>query len=201
MVIIIVAGALVGFGIWLWAGVGNERLQVLLRRPDDEQGMESAVADRGQKGPFGNGDRGTHGSSTADALAFDLELAAICLGSGLPTDHALALAAGAGQSASGLGRLARAVQLGERVDDGPLAQVAELIEFSSSTGVALAPLLRGLANDLRRSEHRRRQLAAARLGTQLVIPLGVCILPSFVLLGVIPVLLTLVGDFGQLFGA
>lgn len=34
----------------------------------------------------------------------------------------------------------------------------------------------------------------------LVLPLGVCVLPAFVLLGVVPVLLTLVSGLGPAFG-
>ena len=80
---------------------------------------------------------------------------------------------------------------GERTE---LSAVIAVIRFSSRTGVALAPLLQAHADELRRSEHRRRQIAAARLGVMLVMPLGVCVLPAFVLLGVVPVLLTLLGD-------
>lgn len=217
----VIAGTLVAVAVILWAGGGNERLRALLRRGGDLPGPDGSSSGSAGSTTGGQtagsmraeesddseavagrvpGRRGRGTRSGPDALAFDLELAAICLGSGLPTAHALALAARAGGSRSGLDRLARAVSLGERVSAGPLAQVAELIEFSGRTGVALAPLLRGLARDLRRSEHRRRQLAAARLGTQLVIPLGVCVLPSFVLLGVVPVLITLLGDFTKIFG-
>ena len=75
-----------------------------------------------------------------------------------------------------------------------------VIRFSARTGVALAPLLQSHADELRRGEHRRRQIAAARLGVMLVLPLGVCVLPAFVLMGVVPVLITLVGDLGPAFG-
>jgi tight adherence protein B len=42
--------------------------------------------------------------------------------------------------------------------------------------------------------HARRssaRTAAARLGVRLVLPLGVCYLPAFVLVGLVPVLLAL----------
>ncbi len=140
------------------------------------------------------------GPSAADLLAFDLDLVAICLQAGLTTERALDLAAEAGGDRSGLARLGRSLALGEAEGEEELRTVASLIEFSRSTGVSLAPLLRGLATDLRRSEHRRRQLAAAKLGVQLVVPLGACILPAFVLLGVVPVMLTLVTDMAGIFG-
>lgn len=144
---------------------------------------------------------GTATMSAVDALAFDLDLVSICLQTGLPTERALSLAAAAGGDRTGLDRLGRSLALGEIDDSNPeLASVGRLVLFSRSTGVALAPLLRGLAGDLRRSEHRRRQVAAARLGVELVVPLGVCILPAFLLLGVVPVVLGLVDDMSVLFG-
>lgn len=170
--------------------------------------------------------------SPVDRLAFDLELVAICLQSGLTPERALILAAQAAGDRSGLGRLGHAIALGQSTEsrqaghahsaahgaggvtgegaprpvvsqlpdiDERLCPVVSLIDFSRRTGVALAPLLRGLSADLRRSEHRRRQLAAARLGVTLVIPLGVCILPAFILLGIVPVVITLVSDMAGVF--
>lgn len=186
---------------------------------------------------------GSGGSDSAvDRLAFDLELVAICLQSGLTPERALILAAQAAGDRSGLGRLGHAIALGQSTEIQPterqptesrqsgsahaaaheepgitgggstgpitsrlpdtderLRPVVSLIDFSRRTGVALAPLLRGLSADLRRSEHRRRQLAAARLGVTLVIPLGVCILPAFILLGIVPVVITLVSDMAGVF--
>lgn len=176
---------------------------------------------------------GSGGSdSPVDRLAFDLELVAICLQSGLTPERALILAAQAAGDRSGLGRLGHAIALGQSTEsrqaghvhsvahgaasmtgddparpvvsqlpdiDERLHPVVALIDFSRRTGVALAPLLRGLSADLRRSEHRRRQLAAARLGVTLVIPLGVCILPAFILLGIVPVVITLVSDMAGVF--
>ncbi len=138
------------------------------------------------------------GTSTVDDLAFDLDLVAVCLQAGLPIDRALEHAVRASGDRSGLAHIARSARLGLEGDarGGPaeLASVVAVIRFSGRTGVALAPLLQAHADELRRSEHRRRQIAAARLGVMLVMPLGVCVLPAFVLLGVVPVLLTLLGD-------
>lgn len=206
----LLAGLLVGAGWWLLGGGVNDRLQSLIR--------PSGRALMGREdGPGLSGPEHLSGPGTADgavarsslpsppmspveALAFDLDLVSICLQTGLPTERALSLAAAAGGNRTGLDRLARSLALGE-VDDSQdeLAAVGRLVLFSRSTGVALAPLLRGLAGDLRRSEHRRRQVAAARLGVELVVPLGVCILPAFLLLGVVPVVLSLIDDMAVLF--
>lgn len=151
-------------------------------------------------------------SSRVDDLAFDLDLVAVCLQAGLPVERALDHTVRASGDRSGLGHLARAARWGVDdmrldgardggEDDGApdLASVVAVMRFSGRTGVALAPLLQAHADELRRSEHRRRQIAAARLGVMLVLPLGVCVLPAFVLLGVVPVLLTLIGDLAPAF--
>ncbi|GAA4284630.1 hypothetical protein GCM10022261_21610 [Brevibacterium daeguense] len=195
------AGGLVGFGWWLLGGGVGHRLRELTRVGAQRSGAVTCAADIRSGAPSERGGAAIAGTSRVDALAFDLDLVSICLQSGLPTERALSLAASAGGDRTGLDRLGRSLALGE-VDGSneELAAVGRLVLFSRSTGVALAPLLRGLAGDLRRAEHRRRQVAAARLGVELVIPLGVCILPAFILLGVVPVVLSLVDDMGILFG-
>lgn len=208
----VVAGLLVGLGAWLLGDDAGTRLRGLLSAARTASAPATEGRGAGGRGTDGRGAGGREGAGprerqsarsaggAADGLAFDLELVAICLQSGLPTERALSLAAAAGADSGGLDRLGRSLALGE-VDeaDEELAAVRRLVLFSRSTGVALAPLLQGLAGDLRRSEHRRRQIAAARLGVELVIPLGACILPAFILLGVVPVILSLVEDMGILF--
>lgn len=157
-------------------------------------GPDSGAAQRAARGSG----RVPAGTSAVDDLAFDLDLVAVCLQAGLPVDRALDHAVRASGDRSGFDHIARSARLGLDGDAGgespELASVLAVIRFSSRTGVALAPLLQAHADELRRSEHRRRQIAAARLGVMLVMPLGVCVLPAFVLLGVVPVLLTLLGD-------
>jgi hypothetical protein len=57
-------------------------------------------------------------------------------------------------------------------------------------GVEAAPLLEGVAERASRAERRRLNQAAARLGVYLMAPLGLCFLPAFVALGLVPVLLS-----------
>lgn len=54
-------------------------------------------------------------------------------------------------------------------------------------GVAPVPLLQRAAQTHRLTQVRRAKEAAARLGAALVMPLGLCFLPAFVILGVVPV--------------
>lgn len=70
----------------------------------------------------------------------------------------------------------------------------ELLAFSRDAGVPAAALLRAEAGERRRTERAAAAARAARLETRLLAPLGLCVLPSFVLLGVAPVLLALLSS-------
>jgi tight adherence protein B len=71
---------------------------------------------------------------------------------------------------------------------------AEVLAFSRAAGVPAAALLRAEAEELRRRERAEAAARAARLETRLLAPLGLCVLPAFVLLGVAPVLLALLSS-------
>lgn len=210
----LVAAVLIAVAVWLWTGDSDARLKRVLgvgggAGSGTGAGAEGAKPGEGKRSSPGwtawlvrsRGQKNEPGESDAEALAFDLELTAICLRAGLPIGRALALAAAAGGDRSNLGALSRALELGQtEFEDQHLSEVIVLIRFSAQTGAALAGLLSAMAYDLRRAEHQRRRLAAAKLGVQLVIPLGACILPAFILLGVVPVVLTLIDDMSVLFG-
>ena len=74
-----------------------------------------------------------------------------------------------------------------------LTDVVDALEASWSTGTAPGPALRGRADKLRRDRRTRSRTAAGALRVQLVLPLGLCFLPAFVLLGLVPMLLSLDG--------
>lgn len=69
--------------------------------------------------------------------------------------------------------------------------VAEALRSSWEDGVAPAGALRTAAEVLRRDQQSQATEAAARLGVRLVLPLGLCYLPAFVLVGLVPVLLSM----------
>jgi len=68
--------------------------------------------------------------------------------------------------------------------------LAEALEPAWRDGADPAPLLRRGAGAIRARRHRQAHEDAARLGVRLVLPLGLCLLPAFVLLGLVPVLLS-----------
>ena len=76
-----------------------------------------------------------------------------------------------------------------------LEPVAECLEAAWVHGAAPGPALRARAGAIRRDRRRGGREAAGRLGVHLVLPLGLCFLPAFVLLGLVPVLVSLAGGF------
>ncbi|WMY78304.1 type II secretion system F family protein [Citricoccus sp. I39-566] len=75
--------------------------------------------------------------------------------------------------------------------DPDLQELAGELRFAHVTGAPTAALLRSTAASLRRHRKRRAEQRAAELGTRLVLPLGLCQLPSFICLGVVPLVLAL----------
>ncbi len=127
-----------------------------------------------------------------------VELVAAALSAGLPTADALAAAVrAAGPSAASLSPVVAALRLGVPVERawaraGPAyASLGLALVLADRTGASAAAALRRTAADERAGRRRRAQVAARRLGVQLVVPLGLATLPSFALLAVVPVLLGL----------
>lgn len=102
------------------------------------------------------------------------ELIAIALSGGVSVPRAIALTDDAGVVA----------------DDAAATQ--RVLELSRLAGVPAADLLRASASDARRKAKTDAKVRAARLSSALLLPLGVCTLPSFFLLGVAPLVLSVI---------
>lgn len=72
-----------------------------------------------------------------------------------------------------------------------LVPVRDCLGVALETGAPSAQLVRVLADRQRRHRQRQHEKSAARLAVKLVVPLGVCSLPAFICVGVIPVLIAL----------
>lgn len=78
-------------------------------------------------------------------------------------------------------------------DAGPRwAPARRCLEVASVAGVPPGPSLRQAATDLRREAIASVEVATARLGVRLVLPLGLAFLPAFVLTTIVPLILALV---------
>ncbi len=72
--------------------------------------------------------------------------------------------------------------------------IDHVLELSVRAGVPAAGLLRSEADRRRRVQRSAGQAAAASLAVRLMLPLGLCVLPSFMLLGVAPLVLVIVSS-------
>ena len=74
-----------------------------------------------------------------------------------------------------------------------------MLELSARAGAPVAELLKAEAFRVRRAARADGTARAAALGVRLMLPLGVCVLPAFVLLGVAPLMISVIS--GTLGGA
>lgn len=72
-----------------------------------------------------------------------------------------------------------------------LLVLRQALGFAALTGAPSSAILYAQAARLRRERFRAAEKRAAALGVRLVVPLGLCSLPAFVCLGVVPVLLAM----------
>ena len=142
-------------------------------------------------------------------LAVGLDLAAAALRCGQPVATALALAAPTvdGPVGARLGQVAGLLRLGADpaeawravANDSTLGLVAHTAQRSASSGIRLANGLEAAADDLREQLRAAAQARAHRVGVLVAAPLGLCFLPAFVCLGIVPVIIGLAGaGFGAM---
>ncbi|MEU4836251.1 type II secretion system F family protein [Streptosporangium sp. NPDC023615] len=75
-----------------------------------------------------------------------------------------------------------------------LAPLARVMSRAALGGAPVADVLTRLSDDSRHAARARSSAAAQRVGVQVVAPLGLCFLPAFVFLGIIPVIAGLAGE-------
>ena len=133
------------------------------------------------------------------SVAVCLDLLALALTGGIPLVTAVeAVAVDAGDEVGRhLRQVAAAMRWGVdevRAWDG-LPEVwkpaAAALALAATAGVPPGGLLRRAANDIRRSERERLDEAIGRVSVLIVVPLGLCFLPAFALLTVVPVVMTI----------
>lgn len=76
-------------------------------------------------------------------------------------------------------------------DDGQLHQLAHELRFVHTSAVPSAHMLTTAATALRANRKRLAEQLAQELAIRLVLPTGICMLPSFILLGIVPMVLAL----------
>jgi pilus assembly protein TadC len=137
-------------------------------------------------------------------LPYAADLVAAALRAGLPTERALRVVAASlgGPLGIRLDRVAGSLGLGVAPVDAwrPLhdlpagARVSAAAVRSADSGAALAGAFARLADDLRAARLATVEAAAHRAGVLVVLPLGLCFLPAFVVAGIVPVIVAVLGD-------
>lgn len=141
--------------------------------------------------------------AAASELPFAADLLAAALRAGVPVEAA-ARTTGAGIGGvvgRDLVRVADGLRLGlEPADAWPALRttpgaerIVDTVVRSAESGAAVARALERLADDLRGSRAVAVEAAAARVGVLIVLPLGLCFLPAFVLAGIVPVIVAVLG--------
>jgi hypothetical protein len=68
---------------------------------------------------------------------------------------------------------------------------AMALRMASAAGIPPADALRGAAQEIRRAEQQRLEVATATLSVRIVLPLGLLFLPAFILTTVMPIVIAL----------
>ncbi|MFI5494340.1 type II secretion system F family protein [Actinoplanes sp. NPDC051859] len=137
-------------------------------------------------------------------LPLAADLLAAALRAGAPVDHAVRAVAEAlgGPLGERLDRVGRSLRLGadppeawsHLADSRGAARLITAAVRSSASGSALAGALTRIAGDLRADRTIAAEAAAQRAGTLIVLPLGLCFLPAFLLAGLAPVLIAVLRE-------
>lgn len=134
---------------------------------------------------------------TAD-LPFAADLMVACLKAGRPLSGAVETVAAAvgGPLGERLAWVGGQLRLGAHPEvawaslarEEPLARLARTMIRAAETGSPVADALTRLSADATAAARAASSAAARRVGVQTVAPLGLCFLPAFVLLGIVPVI-------------
>jgi pilus assembly protein TadC len=143
------------------------------------------------------------------ATASTLDVLAVCLSAGMSVPAAAAATSSSAPPglAALLRRAADLLALGAEPDtawaaadgvDAPGEALARLARRSAASGSALAQGVADLAEQSRQEVTHAAAAAAERASVLIAGPLGLCFLPAFICLGIVPVVAGLAGDvFGS----
>ncbi|MDT9594761.1 type II secretion system F family protein [Nocardioides zeae] len=141
-----------------------------------------------------------------DLPAF-VELYGAALGSGAPTGAALETVRAAlpGPVADDLAPVAARLALGVDAgvvwgalvaEAGPLAPLGRVMARAHESGAAVTPAVLDLADALAAQGRAEVEDRARTVGVRAAVPLGVCLLPAFLLLGIVPLVAAAVDGLG-----
>lgn len=167
--------------------------------------VRSLAAGAARAGPSGgwsapDGERTPRSGGDDDvAIAVVLDLVQVASTSGASVPRGLSAVGGAvgGPRGAAMVTVAGRLTVGSPWDEAwrgtpsDLRHVANALGPTWLDGAPPSAALAVAAESLRRGRSARAAEAANRLGVRLVLPLGLCYLPAFVLVGIVPVLLAM----------
>jgi pilus assembly protein TadC len=145
--------------------------------------------------------RGAGADETADAGLL-LELTAALLSAGVGIEAALARLSATVPGAEPLTGVHRALAAGVSWGQaaGVTAEYPQLrvycdhLGFAYGTGAPSARMLRAAARRVRSELRHEAEAEAEKLGVKMMLPLGTCFLPAFVMVGVVPVVASMLPE-------
>jgi pilus assembly protein TadC len=176
----LLVGGGVGAGLAIGMTLGGERL-LRTRDGDDRQAARSALV---------------------RDLPAACDLLGVCLTAGVPVSGALAAIGEAtpaplGPELCGVAALYRMGADPRQAWAGvpaALSGLGRVLVRAGESGSTVAPALRVLAADSRAAARAATEAAVRRAGVWVLAPLGLCFLPAFLCLGVVPLILGIAGD-------
>jgi Flp pilus assembly protein TadB len=133
-----------------------------------------------------------------------VDLLAAALRSGATPGAAVRLACASlpGPAADRLSGVTRRLELGVEPaqvweslsEDAELAPLGRALARSHRTGAGVVPTVEQLAEELARASKGQVEERARTVGVRAALPLGLCLLPSFLLLGIVPLVVGLLSE-------
>lgn len=202
---LVLSGVLAAAAWLAFSGPVRVRLRLLgLGQPDREAQTGRARNGQARNGLVAGdaaGHGGRHHGLHDPAMMLELVAAMLDAGSGIGRSLELVAASASPDYSRALQPVVSALAIGAdwetawRSSEVRFPEILELrdaLGFAALTGAPSSAILYAQAARLRRERFRAAEKRAASLGVKLVIPLGLCSLPAFICLGVVPVLLALV---------
>ncbi len=165
-------------------------------------GLLAAPAVRAAAGRLESGVSRRRDVAARRQLPGALDLVTAALEAGRPPGTALALAAEVtsdplGSDLSSVAhRISVAGDLRAAVADvsGPLLPLARALRRADQSGVPVADVIAAAASDVRREHQSARRERARQVGVRTAAPLGLCFMPAFLLIGIVPTIIAVAAN-------
>lgn len=137
-------------------------------------------------------------------LPYVVELFAATLRGGAAPGDGIAVVCGAlpGPAAERLSGVAARLSLGldpvqvwsSLADDPQLGRLGRTLARAQASGAPVVAAVERLADDLARAGRAEAEERARAVGVKAAVPLGLCLLPAFILVGIVPLVVALLAD-------